>query len=230
VKHPRISRQQAAIGAVVVLGAIAAGAVSHWQSGRGMVEPAYWRHEVVLAPVGADSFGQTAHDEPSIQTALASMFVVDGQGRLLVEHATKAALDALWWELSETADTLTLERVQAELQTAVPGAAGKRAAALLGKYQAYRQELGASLTAETQDGAASLERQLQRQITVRQGHFDDATARLLFGEEEAYWRLLAASMRIEEDESLTAAQKSAHLQELHARFGDRQAETAAPGR
>jgi lipase chaperone LimK len=229
VKHPRISRQQAAIGAVVVLGAIAAGAVSHGQSGRGMVEPAYWRHAVVLAPAGADSFGQTAHDGQS-QTALASMFVVDGQGRLLVDHATKAALDALWWELSETADTLTLERLQAELQTALPGEAGERAAVLLGKYQAYRQELGASLTAETQDDAASLERQLQRQVTVRQRHFDEATAGLLFGEEEAYWRLLAAAMRIEEDESLTAAQKSAHLQELHARFGGRQADAAAPGR
>lgn len=231
MEHPgQISRQQAVIGAVIVLASVAAGGFNHWQSGKSAMEPAYWQHEVVLAPIGADTLATTNSDEPLAQSTLAAMFTVDEQGQLLVDHATKAALDALWWELSETADPLALEHMQTRLRTALPGAAGMRAAALLGSYQAYRLELGSSAPAEAPNDAISIEHQLQREAAVRQRHFDAATAELLFGEEEAYLRALAAAMRVEADESLTAPQKPAHLQELHLRLGDRQAEAAATGR
>lgn len=187
----RISRRQALIGAVVVLAAIAAGSLNHWQSGGNEAEPAYWQHEAILIPLDKELSGGIA---------LAAMFSMDEQGRLLVDHVTKAALDALWWELSEAADAaLALENMQGRLRAALPGATGRRAAALLGSYQAYRLELEAEAPADASSGDA-IERQLQRQIAVRQRHFDDATAALLFGEEEAYLRLLAAAMRTEADE------------------------------
>lgn len=217
----RISRRQALIGAAVVLAAIAAGSLNHWQSGGNEAEPAYWQHEAVLIPLDA---------EPSGGTALAAMFSMDEQGQLLVDHVTKAALDALWWELSETTDALALENMQARLRAALPGASGRRAAALLGSYQAYRLELGADAPADTSSDAAAIERQLQRQIAVRQRHFDDATAALLFGEEEAYLRLLAAALRTEAGESTAPPLPSAHPQELHDEALDRQASAAASSR
>lgn len=221
------ARKQTVLVMAVVMAAIAAGAVNHWYLAEKAKGSVYWQHEMVLGPIEADPSDPRPDDEMLTQAALEEMFTVDGQGQLIIDHDTKSALDALWWNwLSDAESGLPLEIVQKKLKVAVPGEAGERASDLLASYQGYQLELAAgALSSAQQDSDAELEQQLQRQLVVRQRHFDSVTAGMLFGAEDRYLRYLLAAMKLEADETLSARQKEALLQELHKQF----AGSAAPG-
>lgn len=203
-------------GVAVVLASIVLGGFNYWQARHRAAQPVHWQHEVVLPSLNVES--SVEEDMLPAQSAIAEMFAVDANGQLHIDHETRAALEALWWELRESPEQAALDRMQARLREALPGAAGRHAAMLLGRYQAYQLQLEESESADAQDEGETIERQLQRQVAARQQHFDETTAALLFGEEEAYQRYLSAMMRIESDEALSIAQKTERLQDLRERY------------
>jgi len=161
---------------------------------------------------------QSSVPEPTVDElhAIADMFALDPYGQLALDDKLIAAFEVLRAEFGATEPAGQLQRAQDALRRALPGAAGERAGALFQTYLGYRQDLD-RLMAEAmaaQDEAIAPERLFERMHALRRQHFDADTADALFGMEEAQARYSLEAARIEQDSSLTPAQRQERLEAL----------------
>ncbi|WOB07362.1 lipase secretion chaperone [Piscinibacter gummiphilus] len=140
-------------------------------------------------------------------------------GDLTVDMNTRAALDVLLGLLGPEATPADFQRLEDALRRSMPGEAATQAIALVRHYDAY-QRAATTQAAEQQPPASpeELKALLDKTIALRRQHFDEPTARALFGAEEELTRLDMAMNAIQADPKLSAQEKATQISALRERM------------
>lgn len=150
----------------------------------------------------------------------------DAQGRFV---PTRDALDLFDYYLAASGEE-SPERIRARIEAAIGARLADPAPAvdLLDRYLAYREAVRALFEDE---GAAELplERRLQRVRELRRAHFGAELSSVLFGDEEARWRVDVERLRVLRDPALDAEARAERLAALEAELPEavREARAAA---
>lgn len=152
--------------------------------------------------------------------------VRDAEGRFV---PTRDALDLFDYFLSargEEPDALVRARIEAAIAARLDDPAP--ALELLDRYLAYREEVRAFFEEENA-AALPLERRLQRIRELRRAHFGAELADALFAEEEERWRVDLERLRVLQDPTLAAEERTRRLEALDAELPEsvREARSAA---
>ena len=166
--------------------------------------------DFVMGP-GAMTAASVSQDARSVS---ANMFVVDRNGKLIVNDNTKSALDVLLAELPPGPGPADLEKLRTTLlEDLSPDVVGK-ITTLIQTYLEYRKAESA-LAAEAQpENAIDAKEEFSKTMALRRKFFDLDTAQGLFGVQEALASYDIEVMRIQADAKLSADQKSRHIKVL----------------
>lgn len=182
---------------VLILLAIGLAGFKQWQAGRQVLPVAYWQQERILEPL------EMAPELLAVENSLGSLpsvFELDEQGQLRIDHAVRVSLETLAEPLLSAQDRAALNDMQVRLQIELPAAAAQQAAALLKSYLAYRHALKELDLTESIDAVIAADTELATLLALRRQYFDEPTAQALFGEEEAYWQAVVAAAHSEADQ------------------------------
>lgn len=139
-------------------------------------------------------------------------FRVDHTGKLVLDEQTRLNMEALFAQ----SDAAGLLEAQQKITQQLPPAAAAEAAALLERYDNYskaqRQAYPPGVAPATEEAALA---ELEGLHALRVAHFGAATAKALYGKEEALTRSLIDLMRLEKDQSLTMEEKAARAQYMY---------------
>lgn len=184
--------------AILLLLAIGFAGFMQWKAGRQQALPlAYWQQERILEPL------EMAPELLAVENSFAllpSVFELDEQGQLRIDHVVRVSLETLAELLLGAQDRAALNDLQARLQIELPVAAAQQAAALLESYLAYRHALKELDLTESIDAVIAADTELATVLALRRQYFDEPTAQALFGEEEAYWQAVVAAVHSEAEE------------------------------
>jgi lipase chaperone LimK len=146
----------------------------------------------------------------------------DSDGQLVINHETRMAIENLLARLKGDTRPEELRSLQAGIHEGpLPETAARQLADLVGRYHAYQPVANEVqdnhvLQAEGLEAVESLLALTRRTETQRREHFGPADADGLFGYEEAHTRYTLEMMRLEEDKTLTVAQRAARAAEIEA--------------
>ncbi|HEY0821432.1 MAG TPA: lipase secretion chaperone [Rhizobacter sp.] len=139
-------------------------------------------------------------------------------GDLTIDMHTRSALDLLLDSLGPDPSAADLQRLEEQLRRSMPGEAATQAMALVRRYAGYQRAAQAEAAAQQPPATAQeLEALLDKNAALRRKHFDDATARALFGAEEEQTRLDLAMNAVQADPKLSPQEKAAQIQALRER-------------
>ncbi|MBL0730245.1 lipase secretion chaperone [Piscinibacter sp. HJYY11] len=139
-------------------------------------------------------------------------------GDLTLDMHTRSALDILLASLGPEPTAADLQRLEDQLRRSMPGEAATQAMALVRRYDSYHR--AASVEAATQQAPTTpeeLKALLDKTAALRRQHFDDNTARALFGADEEQTRLDLAMNAIQADPKLSPQEKAAQISALRER-------------
>ncbi len=148
----------------------------------------------------------------------ARLLELGASGDLTVDMNTRAALDVLLASLGPDATLADFQQLEAALRRSMPAEAATQAIALVRRYDAYQRAATAqSADQQAPDSPEALKALLDKTIALRRQHFDEATARALFGAEEELTRLDMAMNAIQADPKLSAQEKATQIDALRER-------------
>lgn len=139
-------------------------------------------------------------------------------GDLSVDMHTRSALDILLASLGPNPTAADLQRLEDSLRRSMPGEAATQAMALVRRYDAYHRAANTEAAAQQAPSTPEeLKALLDKAMALRRQHFDESTARALFGAEEEQTRLDMALNAIQADPRLSAQEKAAQMSALRER-------------
>lgn len=149
---------------------------------------------------------------PTTIEEAARLLELGAAGDLSVDMHTRSALDVLLASLGPEATPEAFQKLEEALRRSMPGEAATQAIALVRRYDAYHR--AADGLAAQQAAPSTLEelKALQEKtLALRRQHFDEVTARALFGAEEEQTRIDMAMNAIQADTSLSEQEKAARI-------------------
>lgn len=148
-------------------------------------------------------------------------------GDLSLDAHTRSALDVLLASIGPAPAEADFVRLEEALRRSMPGEAATQAIALVRRYHAYQRADALAQPAEVPASPAEQQALVERAMALRRQHFDDVTARALFGAEEDRTRLDMAMHALQSDRTLSPEQKAAQLAALADRPGSHEPSSAA---
>ncbi|MCH8497945.1 MAG: lipase [Marinobacter sp.] len=145
--------------------------------------------------------------------------LLDADGNLLPSPALRALFEYYLSALGEEPLPVLVARIESALATLQEPARGQ-AQAILGGYLDYRLALADFDEAGVADAevgeAEQIARKLAEVYNLRRQYLDSQVAEAFFADDEGYDQFQLARLRIDSDESLSAAEREAQLQALEA--------------
>ncbi len=145
----------------------------------------------------------------------ARLFDLGVAGHLTIDLDTKTALEMMRAELGPNPSAADLQRVEDSLRKGLPPAAAAQAIALMRNYinysQAYAREMEKQ---EPPTSLAGMRALIDRAEALQRRHFDAATAKGLFGAQQAHSRYMLEVQALEADTQLSAIDKAQRMKRL----------------
>ncbi len=138
-------------------------------------------------------------------------------GDLNVDMHTRSALDILLASIDAESGEAGLQRLDEALRRTMPDEAATQAMALVRRYEAYRRADTALSAAAAPSSPEAARELLERTHALRRQHFDDTTARALFGVEEELTRIDLEIHAVDTNPALTPQEKAAQIAALRER-------------
>lgn len=149
----------------------------------------------------------------------ARLFELGFAGGLVIDRDTRAVIEAVLNSMPEQPSADDLQRLERTLREGLPREDAERALKLFGSYRDYTADV------RQQMEPLGVPRNLQemnaffdQMEAIKQRHFDAATAQALFGAADMHARVSMEAMFVDQDPSLTLAQKKQRLDELRAKL------------
>lgn len=156
----------------------------------------------------------TASQYPTAARIRASVFDVDRNGNLVIDHNTTGKMDVLLAGLPPQASVQDMQRIEDLAKAGLPDGASRKALRILHDYIAYRKaEAALSLQAQPVN-AAGVQDMLSRLIALRRLHLGQEAADALFAVQDAQARVGMETARIEADASLSPREKALRIAAL----------------
>ena len=171
------------------------------------------------AEAAAARHAARAASAPASVEDAARLLELGASGDLTVDMNTRGALDVLLGSLGPDATPADFQRLEEALRRSMPADAATQAIALVRRYDAYHRAAAAQGAAQQSPTTPEeLKALLDKSIALRRQHFDEPTARALFGAEEELTRLDMAVNAIQTDPKLTPQEKAKQVNALHERM------------
>lgn len=156
-----------------------------------------------------------AASAPTTVEEAARLLELGVSGDLTVDMNTRGALDVLLASLGPDATPADFQRLEEALRRSMPGEAATQAIALVRRYDGYQRAAARQEAVQQPPGTPEeLEALLKETMALRREHFDEATARALFGAEEEQTRLDMAMNAVQADPRLSPEEKATRLAAL----------------
>lgn len=156
-----------------------------------------------------------AGSAPASVEEAARLLQLGASGDVIVDVHTRGALDVLLSMLGPDASAADLQRLEDALRRSLPGEAATQAIDLVRRYEAYhRASTTQAATQAIPSSPEEVKSLLEKAQALRRQHFDDATARALFGAEEEQTRISMAMNEIQADPKLSEQEKAAKINAL----------------
>ncbi|MET0333963.1 MAG: lipase secretion chaperone [Rhizobacter sp.] len=167
------------------------------------------------APAPAPRLGGSA---PGSFADAARLLELGVAGDLSLDMHTRSALDLLLASLGPHATPADLLRLEDALRRSMPDEAATQAMALVRRYDGYHRAADAQAASQQPPTTAEeMKVLLDKTVALRRQHFDEATARALFGAEEEQTRLDMAIHAVQADPKLPAQDKATQIAALQER-------------
>jgi lipase chaperone LimK len=171
--------------------------------------------QVAAAPSRSGLPPALASSAPASFTDAARLLELGVAGDLSVDMHTRSALDLLLASLGPDPSAADLQRLEEQLRRSMPDEAATQAMALVRRYDGYQRAARADAAAQRPPATPEeMQALLDKSAALRRQHFDDTTARALFGAEEAQTRLDLAMNAVQADPRLSPQEKAAQIQAL----------------
>jgi lipase chaperone LimK len=165
----------------------------------------------------------------------ARLFDLGFAGGLTIDRDTRAALEALSTALPDGASEVDMQKLESTLRKGLPPEDADKAIKLFQDYRGYQADMKLELPALGNPGSQEAsDAYFDRILQVQRKHFDEATAKALFGQDIQNARLGSLASLINRDSGLSPAQRKEQLDALRALLPADQrslipdVETAAP--
>ncbi|WOB09768.1 lipase secretion chaperone [Piscinibacter gummiphilus] len=143
------------------------------------------------------------------------LFHIGYAGGLQLDEETRVALDALVNSLPEVPTAADLARVEKAVRLSLPHEDAERALTLVHGYIGYRADVSGLLAAAPPPSNADELHQLFAQVdAIQRRHFSPVTEQALFGPGAREARALLEIMTVQQDATLTDAQKQERIDAL----------------
>ena len=147
----------------------------------------------------------------------ARLFDLGFAGGLTIDRDTRAALEALSTALPDQASEVDMQKLESALRRGLPPEDAEKAIKLFHDYRGYQADMKLELPAlgvpESQEASDAY---FDRVAQVQRKHFDDVTAKALFGQDIQNARLGSLASFINRDSGLSPAQRKEQLDALRA--------------
>jgi lipase chaperone LimK len=147
--------------------------------------------------------------------------LIDSQQNLVVTGRLRDLFDYFLNTLGEETLPTIIDRIRAYVAHRVPEPAQSQTLKLLDQYIAYRQaveNLGMKTSPNEAFDVDVIERLKSREIALRQQYFSTAEIDAFFGMQDAIDQNALASLRVQQNPNLSAAQKAAQIAQLQAQL------------
>lgn len=210
---------------VLIAASLGAVGIGSWLATSGSTDPVAAQATAAATPAGdlarsgtAPRAGLTDSMPRTIEEA-SRLLELGAAGDLTVDMNTRAALDVLLGLLGPEATPADFQRLEDALRRSMPGEAATQAIALVRNYDAYQRAATTQAAEQQAPGTPEeLKALLDKTVALRRQHFDENTARALFGAEEELTRLDLAMNAIQADPKLSAQEKAAQISALRERM------------
>lgn len=163
----------------------------------------------------ASSTGQDPASDTLAQAV--QLFHIGYAGGLQIDEDTRAALDALVNALPEVPSADDLARVEKAMRLSLPYEDAERALALVRGHIGYKAGVSSLLATAAPPSTADELRQLFAQVdAIQRRHFGPAAEQALFGPAAREARALLEMMSLQQDATLTDAQRQERIDALRA--------------
>ena len=157
--------------------------------------------------------GQDHRSDPLAQAV--QLFHIGYAGGLQLDEETRAALDTLVNSLPEVPTAADLAQVEKALRLSLPHEDAERALTLVHGYIGYRADVSGLLAAAPPPANADELHQLFAQVdAIQRRHFTPDAEQALFGPGAREGRALLEIMTVQQDATLTDAQKQERINAL----------------
>jgi len=229
------------IGALLCVVALL-GALAWWGSGPDREEPkasAPGASAVAQSPAGSSVAGNDKGlveiDTLGTKLDAARLFDLGFAGGLTIDRDTRTALEALSTAMPDEASEADMQKLESTLRRGLPPEDAEKAIKLFHDYRDYQADMKLELpTLGTPESQEASNAYFDRVMQMQRKHFDEATAKALFGQDIQNARLGSLASFINRDSGLSPAQRKEQLDALRALLPADQrslipdAETAAP--
>jgi hypothetical protein len=177
-----------------------------------------------VAPATTTSGSGTDASPPGASSSVAAieenstdgqLFRVDAAGNLVSDEQTRLNIEALIAQI----ESRELDAAIHELTESLPPAAARLAEEWVYKFVSYQQaQRQAYPPGEAPPTPEDAMRELEGLHALREAHFGPQVAQGFYGREEIIAREMIEVMRVESDQSLTAAEKAEHAKAIRERL------------
>lgn len=149
----------------------------------------------------------------------ARLFELGFAGGLVIDEDTRSAIEAVLNSLPQDPSDEDLKRLENTLRAGLPREEAERAMKLFTDYRAYNHDIVAQMQPQGIPGnLQELNAFFDQMESLKRRHFDEATAKALFGEHDAWARITMEASIVEMDASLTPEQKKARIDALRQKL------------
>lgn len=149
----------------------------------------------------------------------ARLFELGFAGGLVIDEDTRSAIEAVLNSLPADPTDADLKRLEETLRAGLPREEAERAMKLFTDYRAYTHDIVAQMQPQGIPGnMQELNAFFDQMESLKRRHFDEPTAKALFGEHDAYARITMEASIVEMDASLTPEQKKARIDALRQKL------------
>lgn len=211
------------VGALLCVAAVLA-VLAQWGSGPGPDEakaPAQSASAVAQSQAGpavaSNDKGLVEIDMLGTKLDAARLFDLGFAGGLTIDRDTRAALEALSIAMPAEASDGDMQKLESTLRKGLPPEDAEKAIKLFHNYRGYQADMKLELPSLGAPGSPEAsDAYFDRVVQVQRKHFDDATAKALFGQDMQNARLGSLAGIINRDSGLSPAQRKEQLDALRA--------------
>jgi lipase chaperone LimK len=185
-----------------------------------------WNNFSSIKSAGKDSKGDKSRSTSAVPSDVVGIYRIlqsiklDENGRVIPDQTLKEALEEGFDDLGPNLSATAMSEQQNLIRKGLPGPAGEDAAYILGNYYQFRvSEVAFNRSTENQSSAADRHNQL---VQLRRNYLGEEIADKLFAVEDTQARHMFASIAIQQNPNLTAAEKQAQQETLQVQLDDRQ--------
>ncbi len=147
------------------------------------------------------------------------LFDLGFAGGLNIDQQTRATLDTLLMNMSDTPAVQEIEKLEWTLRNGLPKDDADKAIKMFHGYRAYLGDMKGELQQMgIPDTPAVANAYFDQLALLQRRHFDEATAAALFGQENLNARLVMQAALISQNEALSESDKQQQLEQLRTQL------------